>query len=125
MHYANGKQMMSFKYDDAFSIDAFTCLKINIGSPTKSRHIFRSTEDFRRKAWYDWCMVSFDIEGENKINPSKILGFFHFDKNGGVRTKHLMEGYLGNDFERVKRVEQIKQNKIRDCLLYTSPSPRD
>ena len=70
---------------------------MSIGTPAKSRHFFRSTEDFRGKAWYDWCMVSFDVQGQNKINPSKILGFFHYDKNGGVPTKNLMDGYLGNN----------------------------
>ena len=76
MRYSICKNMLSYKFEDEFSIDAFTCLKINIGTVEKSRHIFRSTEDFRGKAWYDWCMVSFDVEGENEINPSKILVFF-------------------------------------------------
>ena len=64
-------------------------------------------------------MVSFDdVNGQNKINPSKILGFFHYDKNGGIPTKNLMNGYLENNLERTTRVEQIKWEKIRDDTVY-------
>ena len=40
MRYAIGNQMKGFKYKEDFFIEAFTCLKLSIGSPEKARLIF-------------------------------------------------------------------------------------
>ena len=111
----------SFQFRPAFKVDAFTCLTLRDEEQDDgdtSSPIFRCTEDYRGKPWYDWCMVSFLCVNESKLNPSKLLGFFKYDSSGGIPTKVLMEGYEGSCTSRITRAKNIVEQNIVDSTVY-------
>ena len=63
-------------------------------------------------------MVSFLIGNENKLNPSKLLGFFEYDSSGGIPTKGLMEGSEGSITRRLTSMKNIVEQNIVDRTVY-------
>ena len=119
MRHAIMLQARTFLFRPAFKVDAFTCLTLrNEDDADTSSPIFRCTEDYRGKPWYDWCMVSFLSGNEYKLNPSKLLGFLKYDSSGGVPTKGLMEGYEGSITCKLTRMINIFDQNIVDPTVY-------
>ena len=78
-----------------------------------------------------------DLESEGKPNiTSDILKFIHVHKTGALLETSVVSGAIlaGANLEDIERLSHYAQNiglafqiidDILDCLLYTSPSPRD
>ena len=116
LQYAIRRFAVAQGYYGAISIIGYTEMKLYLPGYGNDGIIFRASENYKKREWYDFCMVQFDGEGDgapsNYVCPARIEGFFKYDtKASSVPTPQLI-----NDMEYT--VDDIQNNKMQDNNIY-------
>ena len=75
---------------------------------------------------------SFEFTSENEIKIKKIINKYPFNKQASAVMPLLYLAQNQNDnwipmiaIKKIAKILNMSYIKVYDCLLYTSPSPRD
>lgn len=103
-------------YYGMISITGYTQMKLYLPDYGDDGIIFHASENFKKREWYDFCMVQFHCEDKgaasNYICPARIEGFFKYNTTvSSVPTPHLI-----NDMDYT--VEEIQESRMQDNNIY-------